>query len=102
VAIPSEDHIVGYPIAADFALLGDLDIRTIDTSYRHSRQLNEFAHKLISLEHRDSARPNLREHVDNEGVPPALGLGLRSEADIASWIARRIEEIEKSAEAFPR
>lgn len=55
---------------ADFALLGDLDIRNIDTSYRHSRQLNEFAHKLISLDHRDSARPNLPEHVDNEGVPP--------------------------------
>lgn len=85
----------------DLVLLDGLDVRGINITYRHSRQLNEFAHKLISSEYRDSAPPSLPEHVDNEGVPPALGIGLRTDADIAAWIVRRIEEIENISGGIP-
>jgi hypothetical protein len=86
---------------ADLSLIGDVDMRTIRTTYRHSRQLNEFVHGIIKLEHEDASLAELPQHVDNDGVMPALAIGLRTDEQIAEWIAVRIAESEAISGTVP-
>jgi len=43
----------------------------------------------------------LPEHIENEGVAPALGKLLRSEHEIAKWLGKRISEIERFTQKLP-
>ncbi|MCK1580682.1 ATP-binding domain-containing protein [Bradyrhizobium sp. 168] len=80
----------------------DIDIRSVNISYRHSRQLSEFA-KRIALLSSSSEVPEaqLPQHVDNEGVAPVLATGLSERKAIAAWLAERIVEIERFTGGMP-
>jgi DNA polymerase III delta prime subunit len=79
----------------------DIDIREITVSYRQSRQLNELARAIIREVSGSDHHVSLPEHVDNEGVAPAL---LETESEnqkIVSWLAERIREIERFVRQLP-
>lgn len=78
-----------------------IDIRPIQTSYRHSRQLNQLASDIVRLCVGESVDVTLPANVDNEGVPPILGTGLRETNDVIDWLAQRIVEIEKLTRPLP-
>ncbi len=74
---------------------GDIDIRSITITYRHSRQLNELARSIALLSSPDAPEAQLPKRVNNDGVEPVLGLHLQGNQPTAAWLAARIEEIEK-------
>jgi hypothetical protein len=78
----------------------NLELHRISITYRHSRQLNVFAHALAMLTDPGAAPPLLPEHLDNEGVDPVLGLALSGEA-LIRWLAERIGEIEALTRKLP-
>lgn len=71
-----------------------LDIREIRITYRHTRQLNEFAQALASAGGTGSTPALLPEHVDSEGVSPLLATGFKDQNAVVSWLAARLREIE--------
>jgi superfamily I DNA/RNA helicase len=81
-------------------VLPDIDIRSILVTYRHSRQLNDFAHRLIELAGEGTAPAKLPNHLANDGYDPVLGVGLTGDA-LADWLALRITEIEKLTRRLP-
>jgi hypothetical protein len=78
----------------------DMDIRTIVVTYRHTRQLNALAHRLVELSGPNAAPAELPAFVDNEGVKPVLGISLGRD-EIPSWLASRIREIEQFTGKLP-
>ena len=77
----------------------NLEVREIDVAYRQSRKLNELASLLTSTDTETKTR--LPDHLDNEGVPPVLGLGLADVPSLVRWLAERIAEIETFAGQLP-
>lgn len=87
---------------ADFKWsMPDIDIKTIETTYRHTKQLNELAKALVDCSSGAETRAVLPERVDSDAVQPVLGLGLASLSDKVSWLANRIAEIERLTDALP-
>jgi DNA helicase IV len=78
----------------------DIDIRSIDVTYRHSRQLNELSHRIIALGGATALKTQLPRHVDNEGVDPVLAKGVAGQA-VIEWLAARIIEIEQFTRRLP-
>lgn len=78
-----------------------IDIRPIQVSYRHSRQLNQLASDIVRLCVGETVEVALPANVDNEGVPPVLGTDLRDMKRVVGWLAQRIIEIEKLARPLP-
>jgi superfamily I DNA/RNA helicase len=78
----------------------DLDIRKIDITYRHSRQLNDLARKLAALSRTESPSAKLPPNVDSEGVAPVLATGLDDGA-VIEWLSERIVEIERFTQKLP-
>ena len=72
----------------------DIDIRTVETTYRHSRQLNELAKALFQRSSGAEAPSVLPDRTNNDAVKPVLGLGLDSVAAKVEWLAARMVEIE--------
>ena len=79
----------------------DIEVRSINISYRHSRQLNEFARRIALLSSPEAPNAQLPQHVDNEGVPPVLVNGLSERKAVAAWLADRIVEIERFTGSMP-
>jgi hypothetical protein len=79
----------------------DMDVRSINISYRHSRQLNEFAKRIALLSSSNAPDAQLPPDVDNEGVAPVLVKGLADRPAIAAWLADRIVEIERFTGTMP-
>jgi hypothetical protein len=79
----------------------DIDVRSINISYRHSRQLNDFARRVALLSSPEVPDAQLPQHVDNEGVPPVLAKGLSDRPAVAAWLADRIIEIERFTGTMP-
>jgi hypothetical protein len=79
----------------------DIDVRSVNISYRHSRQLNEFAKRIALLSSPEAPEAQLPQHVDNEGVPPVLVKGLSDRLEVAAWLADRIVEIERFTGSMP-
>jgi flagellar biosynthesis GTPase FlhF len=50
----------------------DFDIRSVNITYRHSRQLNHLARSIALLSSSDAPEAQLPQRVDNEGVDPVL------------------------------
>ena len=69
-------------------------------TYRHSRQLNELSQAIAKLSGDFSTAARLPDHVDNEGIAPVLGSGLKDSSRIA-WLADRIREVERIAGQLP-
>lgn len=76
-----------------------IEVESITIAYRQSRRLNELARALASADE-EASLANLPEHMDNEGVPPALQTGLNGD-DLVSWVADRIFEIEDFTGRLP-
>lgn len=76
-----------------------IKVEPITVTYRQSRRLNQLARALASAD-QESALASLPEHMDNEGVPPALGVNLRGD-DLVQWVAARIFEIEDFTGKLP-
>ncbi|HEV7372246.1 ATP-binding domain-containing protein [Arenibaculum sp.] len=76
-----------------------IDVKAITVAYRQSRQLNDFARRIVATSGDGGA--TLPEHVDNEGVMPVLGRNLPDHPSVAAWLARRIAEIEVSVRQLP-
>lgn len=79
----------------------DLDVRTVQITYRHTRQLNEFARAIVTATGADGSTVALPENVDSEGVMPVLVKNLSSWTDIANWLAERMPEIERASGKLP-
>lgn len=79
----------------------DIETKVISISYRQSRQLNEFAKAVIQAAGGKDSGVTLPEHVDNEGVLPALSEGLSNQGDLVHWLAGRILEIESFVKQLP-
>lgn len=69
----------------------DLDIRPIERSYRHSRQLADLAGKLAAT---GSTTATLPEGLANDGFAPVLGRQLDGPA-LIEWLRARIAEIDR-------
>ncbi len=79
----------------------DFDIRSINVTYRHSRQLNDLARSIALLSSPKAPESQLPQRVDNEGVEPVLATGLSERGAIAAWLAGRIGEIERFTKTLP-
>lgn len=78
-----------------------IDIRPIQVSYRHSRQLNQLASDIVRLCVGETVDVALPENVDNDGVSPVLGVELARRSDVVEWLAKRIVEIEHLTRPLP-
>jgi DNA polymerase III delta prime subunit len=78
-----------------------IEVRPIQVSYRHSRQLNQLAVEIVRLCSGETVDVALPRDVDNEGVSPVLGTDLAHHGEIVSWLARRIIEIERFTKPLP-
>lgn len=78
-----------------------IEIRPIQVSYRHSRQLNQLATEIVRLCAGEVVEVALPKDVDNEGVSPVLGTDLAQREDIVDWLAHRIVEIEIFTRPLP-
>jgi len=79
----------------------DIEVKEVTVSYRHSRQLNELARSIIKAVGGKDQGIILPEHVDNEGVSPALFESASEEEQVVNWLASRIREIEKFVGQLP-
>lgn len=72
-----------------------IEVRPIEVSYRHSRQLNHLAAEIVRLCSGETIDVKLPSDVDNDGVAPVLGNNLADHDSIVGWLAKRIVEIEQ-------
>jgi DNA helicase IV len=72
----------------------DFDVRPINITYRHSRQLNDLARQLASFSGPETPQARLPLHVNSEGVAPILAKGVAGRA-VIDWLSARIIEIER-------
>lgn len=79
----------------------EIEVKEITVTYRQSRQLNELARSLILASGGTDRGATLPEHVDSDGVAPALLEGASEPAAVVDWLARRIREIEKFVGQMP-
>ena len=79
----------------------EIEVKEINVSYRQSRQLNELARALIQAAGGSGQGANLPEHVNSDGVAPALLEGTTESAVIVEWLAQRIREIERFVGQLP-
>lgn len=79
----------------------DIDVREIEISYRQSRQLYDLARQIAEVSGGRASGALLPEHVDNDGVPPALALNLRDREEVVLWLAQRIVEIDAAISPRP-
>lgn len=78
-----------------------IETRAISVAYRQSRQLHALARKIVTLSGGSAADVVLPDYAENEGVPPVIALQMNEESMIATWLARRIQEIETFAGELP-
>ena len=78
-----------------------LDVRSINITYRHSRQLNDLARSIALLSTPDAPEAQLPQRVDNEGVAPVLATNLTDRESVTKWLGSRIGEIERLAQVLP-
>ncbi|WPL15736.1 hypothetical protein Thiowin_00653 [Thiorhodovibrio winogradskyi] len=78
----------------------DVEVKEVTVSYRQSRQLNELARAMIQVTGGSEQLATLPEHVDSEGVAPAL-LEAATGASTIAWLAGRIREIEQFVRRLP-
>lgn len=79
----------------------DIKVEKIAIAYRQTRQLLEFARALAETSGEEPVLAELPDHVDNEGVAPALAAGLHDPTKLVRWLASRILEIEAAVQPNP-
>ncbi|MCY4355937.1 MAG: ATP-binding domain-containing protein, partial [Gammaproteobacteria bacterium] len=77
------------------------EYRIVQTVYRQSRKLNEFAESLLRLQGGDlRTLGKVQEESTHDGVSPVLK-EYAAEEECAAWIADRIKEVEKTVKQLP-
>lgn len=79
----------------------NMDIRPINISYRHSRQLNDLAGRIAVAGGAPVPDVQLPPDTNNEGVPAILATGMSTPGDVVAWLAARIAEIERFTGSMP-
>ena len=79
----------------------DVEIKPVSVGYRQSRHLHDFARKIVEKAGAGATDVVLPEFAENDGVPPVLACGMTDVPEIASWLADRICEIERSLQELP-
>lgn len=82
-------------------VFSEIEVKEITVSYRQSRQLNELARALIQAAGGTGQGATLPEHVDSDGVAPALLEGASDLDAVIDWLAQRIREIERFVGQLP-
>jgi len=72
----------------------NLDIRDVLIAYRQSRQLYEFGQALSQATGGMTTEAGLPKNRNNDGFAPALVTGVDDLDETATWLAKRITEIE--------
>ena len=78
-----------------------IDIKRVTTDYRQSRELGEFARRIVRIGGGADYDVVLPAHADREGVPPVLAENVRNKADVGVWLANRVIEIESFVGQLP-
>ena len=79
----------------------DIKVEKIAIAYRQTRQLLDFARAIAEASGEEPVLAELPDHVDNEGVAPALATGLYEQSELVRWLATRILEIEAAVQPNP-
>ena len=83
-------------------LIPNISEHHINTVYRQSRLLNEFAKTLLEISHGDITTLGLLpESSTHQGYQPALVENVDDISKAADWIASRIKQIEKTVNQLP-
>ncbi|HGG60641.1 MAG TPA: hypothetical protein ENK26_12130 [Gammaproteobacteria bacterium] len=81
--------------------LPKIQTREITVAYRQTRNLHDFARKIVEVSGETSAEVILPEYAENEGVPPLLAVGMDNLERTSKWLGERIKEIERSLHDLP-
>ncbi len=79
----------------------DIDIQTIKTTYRHSKQLNELAEAIVHWSSGGESKAVLPDHVAADAVRPVFGKSLGTLDAKVAWLAERIVEVERLTKSLP-
>lgn len=83
-------------------MIPNISEHRINTVYRQSRFLNEFAKTLLEISHGDTtALGQLPESSTHQGCQPALVENIGDISKAADWIALRIKQIEETVNQLP-
>lgn len=78
-----------------------IDVRPIEVTYRHSRQLSHLASEIVRLCSGQTVHVSLPKDVNSEGIDPVLAKNLEGHDAIADWLAARLVEVEKLTSPLP-
>lgn len=81
-------------------VFGDIAITPVTVAYRQSRQLNDLARAIIHAVGGTEQGATLPEHVDSNGVAPAL-LEHAKDRNPVEWLAEQIREIDRFYDQLP-
>lgn len=83
-----------------WAVLG-IDVRPIEVTYRHSRQLSHLASEIVRLCSGQTVHVTLPKDVNSDGIDPVLAKNLEDYDAIAGWLAARLVEVEGLTSPLP-
>jgi hypothetical protein len=78
-----------------------IETQRVEVAYRQSSQLHQLSNELIRVGGGQVPDVRLPDNVDNQGVPPLLVEGVGSVEVCASWLAARIQEVERMVGTVP-
>jgi len=78
-----------------------IDVRPIEVTYRHSRQLSHLASEIVRLCSGQTVHVTLPKDVNSDGIDPVLAKNLEGHAAIADWLAARLVEVEGLTSPLP-
>lgn len=82
-------------------VIPDIETKAVSVAYRQSRHLHDFARRIVGLAGVGAVDAVLSDYAENDGVPPVLVKDIVDIPAIATWLAGRIGEIEKSLRELP-
>ena len=81
--------------------VADIDVRPIEVTYRHSRQLSHLASEIIRIRSGHTVHVTLPKNVNSDGIDPVLAKNLKGQDAIANWLAARLVEVEQLTSPLP-
>ncbi|MFC3058490.1 ATP-binding domain-containing protein [Paenirhodobacter populi] len=78
-----------------------IDVRPIEVTYRHSRQLSHLASEIVRLCSGQTVHVTLPKDIKSDGVDPVLATNLVGHDAIADWLAERLVEVEGLTSPLP-
>ncbi|WP_113913304.1 ATP-binding domain-containing protein [Roseovarius dicentrarchi] len=78
-----------------------IDVRPIEVTYRHSRQLSHLATEIVRLCSGQMVEVTLPKDVNSDGIEPVLATNLSDRSAIADWLTERLVEIESLTAPLP-